>query len=107
MTVVLDDKSFRSFVATNRAAFVHFWAAWNGYDMPMRAIIARVEPSYRDRIAFGTLDVDPAPHQALCLEHNVAGPPYYAYYRDGVLIKTEVGILTEIELRHRLDELLK
>jgi hypothetical protein len=34
------------------------------------------------------------------------GPPFYAYYLEGRLINTELGMLAESDLRDRLDGLI-
>jgi hypothetical protein len=107
MVKELDAASFGAFVGREGAVFVHFWAAWNGQDRTMKAIIDRVEPGYRGQVAFGSLDVDPMPHASVCAEHGVQGPPFYAYYVDGRRLETEIGLLTETELRHRLDRLTR
>jgi len=106
MSAELDDRSFPRFVGGNRAAFVHFWANWNRHDGTMKAIISRVESDYLGRIAFGSLDVDQESTLAICAEHRVMGPPFYAYYREGHLIKTELGMLAERDLHSRLDGLI-
>ena len=107
MVTELDAHTFSRFVREHGVAFIHFWAVWNGYDRTMKAVIRRVEPDYRGRVAVGAIDVDPESHHAICVEHGVMGPPFYACYYNGRLQRTEVGVLTEEELRGRLDGLLR
>jgi thioredoxin-like negative regulator of GroEL len=99
--------TFDPFVQSHPAAVVHFWAIWNCYDRTMRQVMQLLEEKYGTKVAFGTLDVEPEPHYALCAEHGVVGPPFFAYYRNGRRIGTEVGVLTVTEMAERLDRLLQ
>jgi len=105
MPTKLDDHSIRLFLNEHRFALVLFWAPWSGYDRQMIDLIERIEPDFAGRLGFGLLDVDPPEHHAIATEYGVRSVPFFCYFGDGVLKKSEVGCLTEIELRRKLDEL--
>lgn len=85
----LTHDSFGDFVQNNRLAVVHFWAAWNAYDLEMRELLDQVVPA---EIAFGGVDVDQPEHLAICQEHRILNLPFLAFYRDGVLVQTLAGV---------------
>jgi thioredoxin-like negative regulator of GroEL len=98
----LTDTSFSQFVRGHRFALVHFWAVWNAYDLRMRALLESQIPSdLSDRVAFGTLDIDPAEHVELCKQHGVRNVPFLAFYRDGSLVRTLTGLrVPEVIVQH-------
>jgi hypothetical protein len=91
----LTHTTFREFVRSHRFVVVHFWAIWNGYDVAMRRLIESAVPAeLHEQIHFATFDIDPPEHHEICREHRVMGPPFLAYYRDGLLAQTVVGLQT-------------
>ena len=89
----LTSASFVSFVEANRYAVVHFWAEWDGVDPKMKDLLENGVPGDISRkIAFGSFDTGPAEHWASCREHQVLNLPFLAFYRDGDLVKTLIGL---------------
>ena len=89
----LTHTTFGDFVRTHRFVVIHFWAIWNGYDVTMRKVIeSAIPPEFHEQIHFATFDVDPPEHHEICREHRVMGPPFLAYYRDGNLVQTVIGL---------------
>ncbi len=89
----LTHTTFQKFVRSHRFVVIHFWAAWNGYDVMMRKLIeSSIPEEFHARIQFATFDVDPPEHHEICREHKVMGPPFLAYYRDGRLVQTVIGL---------------
>ena len=71
---------------------IHFWAVWNGYDVKMKDILTRQVPvEVRERIAFGSFDVDTPEHLEICRQHAVRNIPFLAFYREGALVRTVTG----------------
>jgi thioredoxin-like negative regulator of GroEL len=92
----LTHDSFQDFVATHRFAVVHFWAAWNQYDVEVKQLLEqRVPEDLRSQIAFGRFDIDPPAHWEICRQHNVLNVPFLSFYRDGTLIETVMGKCNE------------
>ena len=78
----------------NEHVLIHFWAAWNRYDDQQRRIIESDIPAdVADRIKFGSLEVDPPEHHAICMELKILSVPFFALYRQGVLVGTRTGAL--------------
>ena len=89
----LTHETFTEFVRSYRFVVIHFWAVWNVYDITMRRLIeSGIPEDLHAQIRFATFDVDPPKHHDICREHNVMGPPFFAYYRDGRLVQTVIGL---------------
>ena len=88
----LTHDSFTAFVSAHRFAVVHFWAAWNGYDVDTKQLLEhRIPVDLRREIAVGRVDVDDGGNLELCLRHGIRNIPFLALYRDGVLMGTLTG----------------
>ena len=88
----LTHESFPAFVSTHSFAVVHFWAAWNGYDLELRQWLEHGVPmDLLNQIAFGRLDIDPPEHWEICRQHKVLNVPVLAFYRDGAVVETFTG----------------
>ncbi len=89
----LTQATFREFVRVSRFAAVQFWAAWNGYDREMTAILRSQIPSDLARlIALATFDTEPAENHQIVREHGVLNLPFLALYRDGSLTHAVTGM---------------
>ena len=98
--------SFEEFVGGPKYALIHFWAAWNGYDVQMRNLIeSHIPDEVSQPIAFGSLEIDPAEHHEICARHKLLNVPFLAFYRDGMLIRTTTGLLTAGVLTQYLRDL--
>lgn len=103
----LTHTTFREFVRSHRFVVIHFWAVWNGYDVTMRSLIETAIPEeFHAQIQYATFDVDPPEHLDICREHRVMGPPFLAYYRDGSLVQTVIGLLKPDEMVQNLRTLV-
>ena len=45
---------------------VHFWANWNGMDIPIDKELSAVQPWYEGKIAFRSCDVEQAENREFC-----------------------------------------
>ena len=89
----LTNATFYDFVRTHRFAVIHFWAVWNNQDIQMReAIESGTTAEFLGQIQFAMFDIDPPENWDICREHKVMGPPFLAYYRDGRLVQTVIGL---------------
>jgi thioredoxin 1 len=105
---VLTHTTFQQFVCSRRYVVIHFWAAWNGYDVKMRKLIeSQVPEELQARIQFATFDIDPPEHHDICQKHKVMGPPFLAYYRDGQLVQTAIGLQTRDTMIQNLRNLIE
>jgi thioredoxin 1 len=103
----LTNISFLAFVRTHRFAIIHFWAAWNGYDIKMREMLEEHVPlELRNQLAFGRFDVDPPEHWEICRQHNLLNIPFLALYRDGTLVETLTGAREQDVLIEHLRKLV-
>ncbi|MFN7995127.1 MAG: thioredoxin family protein [Bryobacteraceae bacterium] len=88
----LTAESFVDFISTHRHAVIHFWAAWNAYDVEVKQFLEKDVPvDLQHQIAFGRFDIDPPAHWEICRRHHVVNVPFFALYRDGAVLETLTG----------------
>jgi hypothetical protein len=93
LMTVLTHTSFQEFVRSNQIVIIHFWAAWNIYDARMKdLLVSKIPPDLAEIVSLGMLDVDPQEHHDLCKEHRVLNLPFLAFYQNGSLARTVVGM---------------
>jgi thioredoxin 1 len=103
----LTNASFSEFVRIHKLAVVHFWAIWNGHDVQMKKLIeSQIPDDLSESVAFATFDVDPPEHHEICIQHKILNVPFLAFYRDGSLIRTIVGLHNPEVISQYLRELL-
>lgn len=105
--IQLTPASFGDFIRFNKHVLIHFWAVWNRYDDEQKAIIgAKIPEDLAARVAFGSFEVDPPEHHPICLELGIRNLPFFALYRQGVLIRTRTGALNQENMTQLLRELV-
>ena len=103
----LTSDTFFEFVRTHRFVVIHFWAAWNGVDHLMRRLLeSQIPVELCESVAFARFDVDPSVHHELCRQHNVLNVPLLAFYRDGSLVRSVMGMRTPEAIAEYLRELV-
>jgi thioredoxin-like negative regulator of GroEL len=100
----LTGSSIPDFVRAHKFAVIHFWASWNLLDVRVRSFLETEIPAeFRERVAFGTLEVDPPENWEICRQHEIRNIPFLAFYRDGSLIATVTGLQWEEILKRIAD----
>jgi hypothetical protein len=103
----LTPDSFQDFILRNKHALIHFWAGWNQYDQGQKKITAAEMPeSVAAHVVFGSFEVDPPEHYALCRELKIQNLPFLALYHSGRLWRTHSGLLTQEKMIEVLRELI-
>lgn len=98
---------FNDFTRLNKYVVIHFWAAWNRYDDEQKRLIeSNIPEDLVARIAFGSFEVDPPEHHAICMGLNIRNLPFFALYRQGVLFNTRTGALNQENIIQLLRELI-
>ena len=104
---LLTHDTFWEFVHVHKFAVVHFWAAWNGYDIQMRRLIeSQIPNEISEQVSFGTLAVDSIEHHEICRQHNILNLPFLAFYHKGLLIHKVTGLPESNVLIQQLRDLL-
>lgn len=94
---VIDDASFEELTA-GRPTVVDLWAPWCGPCRSFRPIFETVAGEWRDRVRFGSCNVDDSPNTAMLLGVQSI-PTVIAFAPDG----SEIGRLVGVPSRRRFE----
>lgn len=83
---------------------VDFYADWCGPCKLMGPIVDNLVSEYGDRIKIGKLDVDEA--NDIALQYQVMSIPTVIFFKDGQVVRKEVGLQTKKILVADLNQLL-
>lgn len=89
MVTELNESNFDSFIAENKKALVDCWAPWCGPCRRMGPIIEEVAAEAKD-VGVAKLNTDQ--NQAIGARFNISAIPTLLVFKDGVLVKTLVGL---------------
>ncbi len=99
MLEVLTKDSFERFI-NQPFAMVDFWASWCG---PCRALMPILEKISSERgIKIGKMSVEEDETQEFAQRYRVQSIPSLLFFKEGVLIDTNVGLISEEDLLEKI-----
>ena len=99
---VLTSDTFKTFIQ-QPLAVVDFWAPWCG---PCRALAPILEKvSQEQNIAIGKVNVEESNTEALVKQYNVRSIPALFFFKNGQLVGSHVGALSEEDLLNKIRSL--
>ncbi|HLP78967.1 MAG TPA: thioredoxin [Candidatus Paceibacterota bacterium] len=85
---------------------VDFFAVWCGPCKMLSPRLDKLAGEFKDRIKFVSVNVDHSP--ALLSRFNVEGIPTVLFFgKDGIVVERSVGLLSEADLRAKLESLTR
>jgi len=81
---------------------VDFWAEWCGPCRMIAPILDRIAPKYEDKLKVAKVNVDENPETPK--QYGVRGIPTLLIFKDGNIVATQVGAMTETQLLAFIDE---
>jgi len=92
---IIDDNSFKNFIAENGLAIVDFYASWCG---PCKMMAPELEDFALENtyVRVGKIDVDNA--EMIAREFGIMSVPTLIYFKDGEIVDKTVGYLTKDEI---------
>lgn len=101
----VNQKSFDQYVLLNShkiPVIVEFMRMWSGPCVAMDNLFSALAREFAEQFIFAKVDIDEQPE--LCKEHNVENAPVLMVFKDGKLVRTEMGELKENEARMLLKD---
>ena len=100
----LTDSNFDTFI-NNKAVVVDFWAPWCGPCRALGPILETVAEKLRDKVVIGKANVDDM--QGAAGKYSVRSIPTLLFFKDGKVVDTSVGMLSEEALTKKINEIFK
>ena len=101
----VNQKSFEQYVLLNShkiPVFVEFMGVWSGPCVAMDNLFSGLVKEFAEQFIFTKVDADEQPD--LIKEYKIENLPTLMVFKDGKLVRTEVGELKEDEVRQLLKE---
>ena len=86
---------------------VHCEAVWDGYDIPVDALMQEMKAEFAGQIAFFALDVDEEANWDFLQSAPVMNVPCLVYLKNGGVFRVRIGQYSKAKTREILREWLK
>ena len=103
---VLNDSNFTAEVENStQPVLVDFYADWCAPCLILGPMVEQLAEEYQGRAKVVKFDVDKSTN--IPMQLGIRGIPTVAFYKDGKLVETIVGLVPKEELSRKLDSLLQ
>ncbi|HLU81738.1 MAG TPA: thioredoxin [Flavobacteriaceae bacterium] len=106
MALEITDANFEETVlqSGDTPVMVDFWAAWCGPCRMLAPIVEELSSEYEGKAVIGKLDVDA--NQEFAAKYGVRNIPTVLIFKNGEMVKRQVGVSPKKEYTDALDALL-
>ncbi len=99
-------EEYKNIITENKFVVIHFWAAWNKYDLMMRERLEELNAKFTGIVVFFGVNVDHLDLVDLIRNANVCNIPAAGYYYNGDLLETIVGLVSADQIKSRINIIL-
>jgi len=100
------DKNFeKEVLKADIPVLVDFWASWCPPCKMVEPVVDKLEREYVGKVKIGKLNVDRNP--VIASRYQIKGVPTFIIFREGKIMKREVGAKSERQLRQMIDTALE
>lgn len=103
-TQKVTDAEFNTFIQSDKAVLVDFWATWCGPCKMMAPVLEEVSDEYQEKLIVGKLDVDANPKTAQ--EYGIMSIPTLVLFQNGKATQQIVGYRPKSDLVSQLSDVL-
>lgn len=100
----LTDLKVKELVENKETFVVDLKGDWCGPCKIISPIIDKLSEKYKNKLIIGKLDVDENPN--IVSKYNVRGIPTVLFFKDGVLVDSQVGSVSESVYEEKIEKLL-
>lgn len=97
--------NFERYLKDHPRVVVDVWAPWCGPCRAFAPTFARAASDYGDRVGFGKLNADHEP--SLVARFGIRSIPSLLFFREGELVRTEVGVVPAERLEKLLHKIFR
>jgi len=102
----LMDKNFeKEVLKADIPVLVDFWASWCPPCKMVEPVLDKLEKEYAGKVKIGKLNVDRNP--VMASRYQIKGVPTFIIFREGRIMKRDVGAKSEGQLRQMIDTALE
>ncbi|MCK9324890.1 MAG: thioredoxin [Bacteroidales bacterium] len=106
MTLELTDSNFQEMIVqSDKPAVVDFWAEWCGPCRMITPIVKELSQEYDGRVVIGKVDVDNNP--GISATYGIRNIPTLLFFKNGVVVDKQVGVVPKGALVQKIEALLK
>jgi thioredoxin 1 len=102
---VNDDSFAKDVLEASLPVLVDFWAPWCGPCKAIAPILETMAAQYADKIQILKMNVDD--NQQIPSQYGIRGIPTLMLFKDGEVVATQVGAVTQAQLATFIDAQLK
>ena len=106
MALEITDSNFEETVLNSgKPALVDFWAEWCGPCRMITPIVKELSQEYDGRVVIGKVDVDNNP--GISATYGIRNIPTLLFFKNGVVVDKQVGVVPKGALVQKIEALLK
>lgn len=98
------NENFDQTISTSKAVMVDFFTQWCGPCKSMSPMVEKLAAEYEGKIVVGKVDADESGE--IAQRFMIRGVPTFLFFKDGQQVDKHVGIMSESEMRSKLNALL-
>ena len=102
--ITIDDATFESAIAGDKAVIVDFWAEWCGPCKMVEPILEEIAGEHSDKLVLAKLNIDDNPQSAA--NYGVMSIPTMIVFKNGQKLKTIVGARPKHQMLKELAEFI-
>ena len=103
MEIQLEQTDFNSVITNNGNVLLDFYADWCGPCQPLLPTIHKLADELKEDVVIKKVNVDE--NQELAAKFHIRSIPTLVFFKDGKPVDSHTGLITERNLRSKIDRL--